>query len=85
MGAKKTQRIAKQWKLTQVEATESRRLRELVERDKDEIIALGRLYHVGAKAQETLSQITSIDGQFAHRLDDVAVGDDDVVAVFGCE
>lgn len=42
MAAKKIERIANTRPLTQEEAAEARRLRELAEKDNDEIIALGR-------------------------------------------
>lgn len=42
MASKKTERIPNTRRLTQGGAAEARRLRELAEKDKDEIIALGR-------------------------------------------
>jgi hypothetical protein len=44
MPSKKVRRVTNPHKLTADEAAEARRLRELIEKDKDEIVTEGRLF-----------------------------------------
>jgi DNA-binding XRE family transcriptional regulator len=63
MSSKKVHRVITPRKLTEDEATEARRLREIVEKDKDEILAEGRRllaekrrHHAAAEGATTLGQ-----------------------------
>jgi DNA-binding XRE family transcriptional regulator len=56
MAAKKIQRLTNSRKLTAEEAAEARRLRDLVEKDKDEIIAEGRRLLAQKRQQRAAAQ-----------------------------
>lgn len=63
MASKKIERIARTRRLTQEEATEARRLRELVEKDKEEIVALGRTVLAQKRKRQAAARGISSLGQ----------------------
>jgi DNA-binding XRE family transcriptional regulator len=63
MPPKKVRRIINPHKLTPAEAVEVRRLRDLVERDKDEIIAEGRRLLAEKRARQAVAQGVATLGQ----------------------
>jgi DNA-binding XRE family transcriptional regulator len=63
MPAKKVRRVTHPRKLTAAEAAEARRLRELVEKDKDEILAEGRRFRAVKRGREAAAQGVATLGQ----------------------
>lgn len=63
MASTKIERVAKTRSLTQKEAAEARRLRELAENDKDEIIALGRKLLAEKRQRQATARGISTLGQ----------------------
>jgi DNA-binding XRE family transcriptional regulator len=60
---KKIRRVTNPHKLTDVEAAEARRLRDLVEKDKDEMIAEGRRFLAKRRARQATVQGVATFGQ----------------------
>ena len=63
MPAKKVRRVTNPRKLTADEAAEARRLRELVEKDKDEILAEGRRFLAEKRRRQAAAQGGATLGQ----------------------
>lgn len=63
MASKKIERITRTQKLTPEEAADARRLRELAEKDKEEIVALGRTLLAGKRTRQAASRGVSTLGQ----------------------
>ena len=63
MPAKKVRRVTQPSKLTAAEAAEARRLRELVEKDRDEIITEGRRLLAIKRGREAAAQGVATLGQ----------------------
>jgi len=62
MSLKRTNRIINPRKLTAEEAAEDRRLRELVERDKEEILAQGREWLAENRRREAADDVSETPG-----------------------
>jgi DNA-binding XRE family transcriptional regulator len=63
MPSKKTRRVINTHKLTAAEAAEARRLRELVEKDKDEILSEGRRFLADKRLRLAQAQGAATLGQ----------------------
>jgi DNA-binding XRE family transcriptional regulator len=63
MPAKKVNRVVTPRKLTEDEAAEARRLRELVEKDKDEILAEGRQFLAEKRQRQAAAEGATTLGQ----------------------